>query len=230
MGPIGKQAMDTAFIIDFIYNSNKIEGSRLAHQRVTEIVKEGTGKGKNNEVTNTIKAINFFNEESSIFTLKNLKKGQRILLNHEENKHGYRTEAFIVGNSPVANHEEIKKKLEDLFKWYKKEENNLHPLELAFMFHYYFERIHPFPDGNGRIGRILMNLILKKHKYHPIIVWNSRRDAYFASFEKAMEGKKEYFLKFMIDQYIKTYDTYIKKLESANSFDDQLKYFLVPSE
>lgn len=230
LGPVGKHAMDTAFIIDFIYNSNKIEGSRLAHRRVTEMVKEGTGKGKNNEVTNTIKAIEFFNNEPSIFTLRKLKKGQAILLNHEINNQGFRNEPFVVGNSPVANHKEIKEKLEDLFEWYKREEDNMYPLELAFIFHYRFERIHPFPDGNGRTGRILMNMILKKHKYHPIIVWNSRRQAYFSSFEKAMEGNIEDFLRFMTDEYIKTYETYIKKLEPANSFDDQLKHFLVPSE
>lgn len=229
LGYVGNRAMDTAFIIDFIYNSNKIEGSRLPHKQVQAIVNTGL-KGKNDEVTNTIRAIEFFNSEGFPLSLTKLKKGQRILLAHEKSKHGFRKEPFIVGNSPVLDHEDIDGNLEELFNWYKKNEFKVYPLELAFIFHYRFERIHPFPDGNGRTGRIIMNNILKKHKFHPIIVWNSRREAYFSSFEKAMEGNQNAYMKLMIDQYVRTYEIYLKRLEPAISFDTQLQQFLVPSE
>ncbi|MFA6436419.1 MAG: Fic family protein [Candidatus Gracilibacteria bacterium] len=225
LGPEGNRAMETAFIIDFIYNSNKIEGSRLPQKQVTQFVREGS-HGKNNEVANTIKAIDYFNGETAPFSFLKLKKGQKILLAQEPDKHGFRKDPFLAGNAPVLEPEAIEKHLKSLFDWYKKNAGKLYPPELAFLFHYRFERIHPFPDGNGRVGRILMNWILKRHKYHPIIVWDNRRRAYFSAFEKAMEGNVDSYLRFMFEQYIKTYEIYLKKLTPTVSFDEQLKHFL----
>ena len=102
--------------------------------------------------------------------------------------------------------------------------------ELAFLFHYRFERIHPFPDGNGRVGRLLMNAILKNNLYHPIIVWDKRREAYFHAFEKAMEGKHDSFLHFMIEQMEQTYQKYITKIQRASDVDMLDQYFSEPSE
>jgi Fic family protein len=60
----------------------------------------------------------------------------------------------------------------DLINWYNKQKDTLHPLELAAMFHYKFIRIHPFDDGNGRVARLLMNLILQNNGY-PIVIISS---------------------------------------------------------
>lgn len=225
LGGIGKAAMATAFSIDFIYNSNKIEGSRLPQKRVVELSK----MGGNNEVANTMRAIDYFDNQKFPVSLSVLKDGQKILLAHEESKHGFRTEPMVVGSAELLDHKDIKKNLEELTAWYKDQESKIYPLELAFLFHYKFERIHPFPDGNGRVGRILMNVILKKHRFHPIIVWNTKRNSYFASFTKAMNGNKVPFLRFMIEQYRMTYEKYLPKIEKASSFDDQLKEFLKPT-
>ena len=225
LGEIGKAAMAMAFSIDFIYNSNKIEGSRLPQKTVAEL----SQKGGNNEVANTIRAIDYFDHQKFPVSISALKDGQKILLAHEESKHGFRTEPMVVGNAELLDHKNIKKNLEELFAWYKEQESKIYPLELAFLFHYKFERIHPFPDGNGRVGRILMNAILKKHRFHPMIVWNTKRKSYFSSFEKAMNGNKVPYLRFMIEQYKMTYEKYLPKIEKASSFDHQLKEFLKPT-
>lgn len=62
--------------------------------------------------------------------------------------------------------------IHDLINWYNGNKDILHPLELAAIFHYKFIRIHPFDDGNGRVARLLMNLILQNHGY-PIIIISS---------------------------------------------------------
>jgi Fic family protein len=57
----------------------------------------------------------------------------------------------------------------DMINWYNANKDTLHPLELAAIFHYKFIRIHPIDDGNGRVARLLMNLILQNNGY-PIVI------------------------------------------------------------
>lgn len=75
-----------------------------------------------------------------------------------------------------ASPEETPALMTDLINWYNEEEQkgNMHPVELAALFHYRYIRIHPFEDGNGRIARLLVNYILARHNY-PMVVVRSRK-------------------------------------------------------
>jgi Fic family protein len=64
--------------------------------------------------------------------------------------------------------EELTEYLEDFIKWYKENKQKFKPLVLAAIIHNQFEHIHPFQDGNGRVGRLLLNFILLKNNYPPI--------------------------------------------------------------
>ena len=66
-----------------------------------------------------------------------------------------------------------------LIRWYKKNKNRLHPLVLGAVFHEKFEKIHPFYNGNGRTGRMLLNLILIRHSFPPLIIKNKKRIEYY---------------------------------------------------
>jgi len=227
VGEIAKTAMNTAFMVDFIFNSNTIEGSKVPRERVEEIVKERNFA--NDEVNNTIKAI-YFVENKFKFNKASIKKLHDILLKHEPSNLGFRKEKVVVGNMDVLDWQVISKELDNLLVWYKEASQNTYPPELAFLFYYKFERIHPFKDGNGRTGRLIMNRILKEHRYHPIIIWNKRRKAHLGAFRTYLEGKDENYLKFMSDQLEKTYEIYLEKIEKAFNLDAQMKYFLEPSE
>ena len=60
----------------------------------------------------------------------------------------------------------------------------LHPIERAARFHLKFERIHPFVDGNGRTGRLILNLMLMQAGYPPINVKYSDRKRYYEAFDE----------------------------------------------
>ena len=81
--------------------------------------------------------------------------------------------------------EQVKPAMSDLIDGYRKEEAaNEHPVIIAATFHYRFVRIHPFDDGNGRMARLLMNLILIKHGYTVAIIPVSRRKQYIEGLER----------------------------------------------
>ena len=72
-------------------------------------------------------------------------------------------------------------------------ESNLNSVELAARSHYIFEKIHPFGDGNGRIGRLLMNYILWKNAYPLLIIDYKRRKSYYKALQRTEEGFVNYF-------------------------------------
>lgn len=229
VGNVGSTAMETAFLIDFIYNSNKIEGSRIPKESVDKMVRNSS-KEKIGEVKNTILAIKFLKSNNFKINVKNIEKLHDILLAHEpENLKFRKSNDIVVGNSKVSDFKNIRKELGELVKWYNKNNYKLYPPEQAFLFYYKFERIHPFKDGNGRTGRLLMNEILKKHKYHPIIIWNKNRQAHMNAFQKATSGGQKFFFQFMIDQFIKTHEIYLGKINRAYNLEHIMKSFLAHS-
>lgn len=229
IGLIGSDLMEQNFSIDFIYNSNKIEGSKVPFEQVREQVKRPTEK-LSEEVLNTVKALNYVGSDVFEFTPKSTVELHAILMGHEPSTHGLRSEPVVVNNLPVADWQSIEEKLKELFAWYKKNIGQMYPPEFAFNFYYEFERIHPFVDGNGRTGRLIMNRILKDNRYHPIIVWNQRHREHMTAFAKRMEGRAAHFYQFMNEQFLKTHEIYLKKLNTAIEASKLMEKFFTPSE
>jgi Fic family protein len=207
--------IDIEFAKEFIFNSNNIEGSKIPPEKVREIIAQGNSKYINRneviEVQNSIKAYEYI-KKSFKFTLTSIKRLYYILtkgLFREGNipyPKGFKVEEIIVGNSTTAPPEKVEEELIKLLEWYKSNKNKIHPLILAFEFHRQYEYIHPFSDGNGRTGRLIMNKILLSAGYPPIIVYKSNKLAYFNAFEKSTNGKIKSYYQFMLEQTDKTYD------------------------
>ena len=81
--------------------------------------------------------------------------------------------------------EHVKQAMSDLIDWYRAQERaGEHPVIIAATFHYRFARIHPFDDGNGRMARLLMNMILIKHGYTVALMRRENRDEYLRTLEQ----------------------------------------------
>ncbi len=87
--------------------------------------------------------------------------------------------------------EQVKPEMSDLIDWYRMQEaEREHPIIIAATVHYRFVRIHPFDDGNGRMARLLMNLILIRHGYTVAIVPIDQRDRYLQELETSRPDRR----------------------------------------
>lgn len=87
----------------------------------------------------------------------------------------------------------------ELIEWYrdKDSQNNTNPILLAAEFHYKFIRIHPFDDGNGRTARIIMNFILLKYGYPPVVIKTDDKERYISTLQQADVGNIEPFFEYI---------------------------------
>lgn len=213
-----EQSVDTEFAKEFIFNSNNIEGSKIPPEKVREIIDTGDAKYENKnevkEVKNSILAFKYLKEQFK-FNLISVKRLYHILtkdLLDEGNvpyQKGFKKITNIIGNSKTTPPEKVEEELTYLIKWYKQNKNKLHPLILAFEFHRRYEFIHPFLNGNGRTGRLIMNKILISQGYSPIIVYKENKVSYFNSIEGANNERSKNYYQFMLEQTDRSYNYFL---------------------
>jgi Fic family protein len=109
-----------------------------------------------------------------------------------------------------ASPEETPSKMHDLMEWYNKNKTDMHPVVLAAEFHYRFVCIHPFDDGNGRCARLIMNYILLKNEFPPVIIKSTDKESYLTALQKADIGDKEAILIYIAQQMIWSLELKIK--------------------
>jgi Fic family protein len=123
-----------------------------------------------------------------------------------------------------ATPEETPALMHDLLVWYRKktEEADVNPIILAAEFHYRFIRIHPFDDGNGRTARILMNFILMRFGYPPVVIKTDDKINYFAALQQADAGLVKPFFDYIATNLIRSLEIMIAgaKGESIEESDD----------
>ncbi len=129
-----------------------------------------------------------------------------------------------------ASPEETPAKMNDLIMWYRRanKDKSLHPLVVASIFHYRFISIHPFDDGNGRLARILMNLILMQNGFPPVIIRTETKSNYYSALQQADGGNEEEFVKYIGEQLIHSLELYLKgakgeNIENITDIDKQIE-------
>lgn len=99
-----------------------------------------------------------------------------------------------------ASPEETPRLMAELMDWYRNDTDGLPVASIAAEFHYRFIRIHPFDDGNGRVARLLVNYLLLRHGYLPIVIKSEEKDKYLTALQKADAGDVLAFHVFIAEQ------------------------------
>ncbi len=185
------------FAIQFIYESNAIEGSRLSQREVESIarnayIKKTTERKEIQEVKNALAAFDLIRSGTFVLNERSLIALHALVTRGLGIAPGFKTHTIIVNNKETAPPGEVRKNLSQLFKWWKKTKaSSRHLLAIAADFHSRFERIHPFEDGNGRVGRLLFLWMLMEKKYPPLLFRYRNRQRYFHALDLADEGRKQ---------------------------------------
>lgn len=201
------------FTEKFVFNTNAIEGSTILEEEVHGILKKKVvidpEEIETKGVANALNYIKTTNEDLSINLIKKLHKlcfkGAKPFAGQIRELEVVIRDGFgnIIHRGTPAS--ELPKALEELITWYKKNRNKFKPLVLAIVIHNQFEHIHPFQDGNGRVGRLLLNFVLLKSKYPPISINLDDRAEYYQCLKKYDKSHDVVStVKFLIKQYQKS--------------------------
>lgn len=185
--------------IAFTYNTNAIEGSTITLEETRLILEDNVAPSK------PLKDIRETESHAKVFLgmLKTKEKiSEELLLKwhrdiFEETKPDiagqFRNYLVRVGPYAAPDWHDLKELMKQLITFGN--ESKLNPVEIAVRAHYMFEKIHPFGDGNGRIGRLLMNYILWKNGYPMLIIEYKKRESYYKVLQRTEEGFANYFIR-----------------------------------
>ena len=198
------------FLVEFTYNSNAIEGNTLT-LRETALVLEGVTIDQK-PLKDHLEAVGHRDAflyvqqlvtDKVVISERIIKDIHSLVLMDRPNDKGVyrRIPVVIMGayNEPPQPYL-VPIQMEQLIAGQK--ETRRHPIENAALFHLDFEGIHPFIDGNGRTGRLLLNLALMQHDYPPINVKFADRKRYYACFDSYYRDKTAAPMIEMLSEYL----------------------------
>ncbi|MFQ6817617.1 MAG: Fic family protein [Blautia sp.] len=191
--------------IELTYNSNHMEGSRLTHDQTRYIFETNT-IGVDNEVLNVddvVETVNHFrcidliiDNAKATLTEKFIKELHLILKNGTSDSRkewfavgDYKKLPNEVGGRETALPEEVANQMKALLKTYNEKAEKT--LEDILEFHVNFERIHPFQDGNGRVGRLILFKECLKYNIVPFIIEDDLKLFYYRGL-KEWDNEKGY--------------------------------------
>lgn len=189
--------------IELTYSSNAIEGNTLTWAETAEVLEKGVsavipGKPLKDqlEALNHAKAVDYIKElakkrkSHQFITEEDIKSIHKIILEGINNEWAgkYRLiEVFIrISNAEFPPPRAVPRLMKELINWLEGQQDGS-PVRIAEDAHFKFVTIHPFLDGNGRVGRLLMNLILLIHGYPIVVIRNEDRIKYIKTFDYARQ-------------------------------------------
>jgi Fic family protein len=224
--------------IKTIHSSLQIEGNTLTEEQITALIENKRVIGPKKDVLEVLNAIKVYEklEEYKFSSVKNFQKAHYELMNGLIESAGkYRKQGVgIVKGTKVEHiappHENVPHLMKDLFE-YLKDSNEL-TLIKSCVFHYEMEFIHPFIDGNGRMGRLWQTLILMSE--YPIFEFlpfetliSQTQDDYYKSLSLSdKSGKSTYFIEYMLSVIDKSLESLLNYNNRILKDLDRLEYFI----
>lgn len=246
------------FRLEFNYNSNHMEGNTLtyghtlllllfdrisgdftgreieemkAHDVALKMVKEMSGDPETDLTEKLIREINelilvrpFYNKAIT----PDGKATRRLITPGTYKK--YPNSVLLQDGElfQYASPEETPSLMGDLIEWYNQEKYKTHPVRLSALFHYKLVRIHPFDDSNGRTTRLVMNYILMKSGYAPLVIESKKKEMYLAALNKADVGDVDAFADYITGIASKWQEIYLKaikgeKVEEPDDFEKEVE-------
>ncbi|MBI3190762.1 Fic family protein [archaeon] len=214
--------------IELTYNSNAIEGNSLTLQETRLVLEHGitiSGKSLRDhfEAINHKEAILFVEGSLKEEINENLiKKLNGLVLDkiYEDEKGRYRTtNVRILGaikSPPQA--EKVPRFMGNFIEYITKNPDSLNAIEMAAVMHYKLVEIHPFPDGNGRTARLLMNLFLMKHGYPITIILKNDRKKYYRTLKESDKGDMKPFMDFIGYCINRSLDIYLSAFKKGMEY------------
>ena len=219
------------FEIEMTYNSNAIEGNTLTLKETFWVIQEGiTVKGKplkdHLEAKNHKEALDFLyesieNKNRSTIS-EHLIKTLHSLIIQEINKSiagKYRDrDVFITGaehTPPSAI--DVPAKMDELIKWARKNYKKMDITEFSAIFHHKLVHIHPFEDGNGRTGRLAMNIFLMQYGFPLVIIQKNDRQKYYRVLAAADEGNYKPLVNFIGQAVLRSLNIYLDTLTPSKN-------------
>lgn len=203
------------FTINNTYETNAIEGNSLTLKDVTLVLEENRVPENKDlrevyETKNTRKAHEMMFQYKIRIKLEDIINLHKTIIENTGVTKGFKKvpNFIVMRNLETTPPEKVQSEIEKLIAWYKNNKDKVHPLKLASEFHARFEKIHPFEDGNGRVGRILMNAILLKAGYPPLIIRKTGKIAYFEALHAFDQGHKIKLERFLLKKLKKTYKNF----------------------
>jgi len=207
----------------FSYHTNAIEGSTLTQREVTALIEHDTIPDKSAqdvaEARGVVLAIENIRKKKPALSVELIRLLHRLVFKETKDFAGelrpLGVEVVIRDGQGVVVHrgapsQNVEKLLQELVAWYEKNKKKYSGILLAAVVHDQFENIHPFQDGNGRVGRLLMNAILLKHRLPPINIELSHRQEYYRTLQ---EYQNKGNIRPTIELMLKEYKHLKKKLQ-----------------
>ncbi len=211
---VSKEKETQKFIGTFISSSNAIEGSTLTAKETfdflfKDIVPKNHTKKELFMASNLLDAWNYVEKNQHRFPTHQDLRILHGLVNRniesEETLGNYKHVQNYIGDVYTSSYLFIEEKMEKLLRWMRKAFREIDDFEVAFQSHAQFEIIHPFVDGNGRVGRLLINWLLLMKGLSPLAIHEKKRPDYINALENARNGKIQAIVQFFYGEYMMRY-------------------------
>lgn len=206
--------------LEWTYHTNAIEGNTLT-LRETKVVLEGITVGGKSlrehfEATNHRDAIVYVEEliiQQEALSEWQVKNIHSLVLKGIDNEEAgrYRRENVVISGASTTPPDflHLSEEMQQLIAWHQ-QADQLHPIARAAELHTRFVKIHPFIDGNGRTGRLLLNFDLMKLGYPPAVIRKEDRLAYYDALDAAcVSGNHDAITHLVADAVERSIETYL---------------------